>query len=159
MKKKTVSIIALALVVIGLIGYIAYSLDFDRAVQVNLSNIYVDDDYLKEQSVPYDTAGKKIISCDFEIKNYNFYKFTIYEIMNDSIIPLNANHFESPDLNVLSYGDSTLLPIVLLADENDDIDEIKKQLTDSKIEILKHLQNDGDDATNFSYLYVNKIKD
>ncbi len=32
MKKKTVSIIALALVVIGLIGYIAYSLDFDRAV-------------------------------------------------------------------------------------------------------------------------------
>ncbi len=79
--------------------------------------------------------------------------------MNDSIIPLYANHFESPDLNVLSYGDSTLLPIVLLADENDDIDEIKKQLMDSKIEILKHLQNDGDDATNFSYLYVDKIKD
>lgn len=158
MNKKTISITALVLIVISLIGYIAYSFDFDKAVQVNLSNIYIDDDYLKERSIPYDTTGKKIVSCDIEIKNHSFFEFRFYEIYNDSIIPLYADNYEEC-ISIIPPYSKIIIPASFVADENDDIDEIEKQLLNSKIKILKYLQKDGDDAADFSFLYVDKVND
>lgn len=154
-QRKNFLLIIFTLIIVFLIVCIIYSFNLDSAVKVNIDAVYVDNDYLNDRTIPYNTEGKKIVSCDINFKSYSFYKFEILEIKNDQITPIYANNFpqEMSDMSIFS---TQIIPCAFLVDENMEMGDVKEKLALSEIVVMNYIADDGIDA-DFSYLSVDKI--
>ena len=144
MKKHRIFLVFALPIIIFLIGFIIYSFNINQAVSINIDNIIVDGEYLENSYIDYNTNGKKVVSCNINLKNNSFFKIKYIDISNaafDSI--LTGDRIEDPQMIELSMFDSKIIPCYILVDENMELNDIKQLMETSEIKILKYLGNNA----------------
>lgn len=131
-------------IIICLIGFTIYSFNIDQAVRINIDNVHVDEEYLESAYIDYNTDGKKVVSCDINIKNNSFFKIKYNDISNDAFDSiLTGDRIEDVQMIELSMFDSKIIPCYILVDENLTANHLNQIIENSKIKILKYAGNNA----------------
>lgn len=145
MKNRTkISFLFLVVITAGIIATVAYSFNIDKSVNVNINNIYVDDEYLNTAYIDYSTNGKKVVSLDINIKNNSFYKIAYSDLISDDFNSLTtSSQIEDEKMINLSIFDEKTIHCHILVDENITTDDLRSSISSAKVEIERYIVGDG----------------
>lgn len=154
--KKKVLLIIIPLLIVIITGCVAVSFNIDESVIVTIDSFDVDENYLNENTVPYNTEGKKVVTGCYTVKNLSLHKMDVSGLENDAFISILSNDYHDPWCD-LSLFDKQTYWYRFLVDEDMTVDEIKEQLKLSTLKTMTYQQSDGMDAE-YTYLTVDKVK-
>lgn len=154
--KKKVFLIIIPLLIVIITGCVAVSFNIDKSVIVTIDSFDMDKSDSKENYVPYDTDGKKVITGCYTVRNLSLHKMDVAGLENDEFISVLWNDSQDPLAN-LSLFDKQTYWYRFLVDEDMTVDEIKEQLKLSTLKTMTYQQSDGMDAE-YTYLTVDKVK-